>query len=126
MKTHILLSSELCLEAGSPGKNASATSCFINGRGESQQKHLVSCATICVYFSSCAVVCNEMRVLRELISVSHTCWSSGKCTQFDWKFLMTISKFVGTWNNPVMGHFSHPHKGCNKIYMLGHDSRLNI
>lgn len=42
--------------------NVSPTQCFINGRGASQQKHIVSCATICVYFPLHVFVCNQMCV----------------------------------------------------------------
>lgn len=58
----VLLSTKSCLEMGLSGMNVSPTPCFINGRGASQQKHIVSCATICVYFSLHVFVCDQMCV----------------------------------------------------------------
>lgn len=83
----LLLDTLLCLEMGLLGMNVSATPCIINGRGASQQKHNVFCATICVYFSSARVLI-------------HACFcdpqSSGpsKCLQRNW-----LRSQKRCWNN---------------------------
>lgn len=58
----LLLSTKPYLEMGLSGMNVSPAPLFINGRGASQQKHIVSCATICVYFPLHVFVCNRMCV----------------------------------------------------------------
>lgn len=69
----VLLSTKPCLEMGLSGMNVSPTPCFINGGGASQQKHIVSCATICVYFSLHVFVCDQMCVYaRESLFLSCT------------------------------------------------------